>query len=89
MPPSSPHPTTAIDWIMITPEVAVHVVFDTDTGPPRTRVTLGINGIPLTLPSAEATWELNKGLLMASLVLTSASIHHDDRINDDLIEPYA
>jgi hypothetical protein len=63
-----------IHWLMVNP-AALHVVFDTDEGPPRVTVTKGIGGEPIALHAME---DLNKAMLTASLILTSAYIHHEE-----------
>lgn len=74
---NSRHPTTTIHWLTVNP-TALHLAFDTDEGPPRVTVTKGIDGEHIALPNTEATRALNKAMLTASLILTSAYIHHQE-----------
>jgi hypothetical protein len=67
-----PRHSTDIHWLMVNPS-PLHIVFDTDEGPPRVTVFNGLGGEEIALHAIE---DLNKAMLTASLILTSAYIRH-------------
>jgi hypothetical protein len=76
---------------MIAQSVTLHVTVDHLPGPPRVRVNRGIHGPRIPIPNPHNVRDLEKALITAGLIATSAFINYyeDQEPNGDPPPPRA
>jgi hypothetical protein len=76
---------------MIAQSVTLHVTVDHLPGPPRVRVNRGIYGPRIPIPNPNNVRDLEKALITAGLIATSAFINYyeDQETNGDPPPPRA